>query len=173
MTAPDLGAGRLRVARSPLVTAPDLQTPQLVETSGAHVGRVHPVPYGEHLIGRDGQVGVRLDHEDISRRHARLRVSPEGATIEDLDSKNGVWVEGQRLREPRSLGHDERFSLGKLELRLSHPAAQVSRALAAGGETTLTSQRLRETSRPELRSLIVPLLGVVVFGTLVVVLLLR
>lgn len=149
------------------------QMPQLVELDGPHAGRAHPLPYGEHVVGRGGRVGVRLDHDDVSRRHVRLDVGTEGVVVHDLDSKNGVWVEGQRLEAPASLGHDDRFALGELTLRIVHPASQVTRALAAGGETTVTSDRRSSPPTLDLRSLVIPLVGVVLFGTLVAVMLMR
>lgn len=149
------------------------QIPLLVEVDGPHVGRAHPLPYGDHLVGRGGPVAVRLDHEDVSRRHARLEVGPDGVVVHDLGSKNGVWAAGQRLVRPVHLGHDECFSLGELTLRIVHPASQVTRALAAGGETTVTLDTPPSTPGLDLRSLLVPLVGVLVFGTLVVVMLLR
>lgn len=148
--------------------------PQLVEVDGPHAGRVHALPYGEQVVGRGVRVGVRLDHEDVSRRHARLEVDHEGVVVHDLGSKNGVWVDGARLRTPAVLGHDDRFSLGELTLRIVHPASQVSRALAMGGETTVTNDR-PPPSEPafDLRPLLLPVLGVVAFGVLVAVMLLQ
>ncbi len=150
-----------------------LQMPQLVEVGGPHAGRSHPLPYGEHVVGRGGPASVRLDHEDVSRRHARLEVGPEGVVVHDLGSKNGVRVAGERLRAPVTLGHDERFALGELELRIVHPASQVTRALAAGGEVTATTDLPPPEPRPDLRTLVLPLLGVLVCGALVVAMLLR
>jgi S-DNA-T family DNA segregation ATPase FtsK/SpoIIIE len=156
---------------------PSSQMPQLVEVDGPHAGRAHPLPYGDHVLGRGGRAGVRLDHEDVSREHARVEVGPEGVVVHDLESKNGVWVAGQRMQAPASLGHDDRFSLGQLTLRIVHPGSQVTRALAAGGETTLTTDLPPPEPRPDLRALVVPLLvpvfGVLVCGALVVAMLLR
>jgi len=149
------------------------QMPQLVELSGPHAGRVHPLPYGEHVLGRGAGVGVRLDHTDISRRHARLEVSFEGVRVHDLGSKNGVRVDGVRLDAPMLLGHDAKFSLGDLDLRIVHPASQVTQALAAGGETTVTTDQPPGSAGLDLRSLLIPLGGVLLFGTLVAVMLLR
>jgi S-DNA-T family DNA segregation ATPase FtsK/SpoIIIE len=150
-----------------------LQIPQLVEVAGPHAGRLHPLPYGEHVIGRAGRVSVRLDHEDVSRRHARLEVSPDGVVVHDLGSKNGVRVAGERLRAPAVLGHDDGFWLGELELRIIHPASQVTRALAAGGEVTATTDVPPPEPRPDLRGLLLPLVGVIVCGVLVAVMLLQ
>ncbi len=149
------------------------QMPQLVEVDGPNAGRVHSLPYGEHILGRGGRAGVRLDHEDVSRQHARLEVGPTGVVVHDLSSKNGVWSDGRRIEAPTLLMHDDRLALGELSLRIIHPASQVTRALAAGGESTIT----RDLSPPEppgdIRSLLLPLVGVAVFGTLVVFMLLR
>ena len=51
-----------------------------------------PMQIGENIIGRDPAAAVCADLPSVSRRHARILVSPEGATIEDLGSKNGTRV---------------------------------------------------------------------------------
>ncbi|MEM7155423.1 MAG: FHA domain-containing protein [Myxococcota bacterium] len=155
------------------MSTPPPQTPQLVELDGPNAGRVHPLTYGSHQVGRGGRVSVRLDHDDVSRQHASIEVSAQGMLVQDAGSKNGVWSDGRRLEGPTMLVHDDRFSLGELNLRVIHPASQVTRALAAGGESTVTINRPPPEPRPELRSLLIPLVGVVIFGTLVVVMLLR
>lgn len=155
------------------MNTPPPQMPQLVELDGPNAGRSHPLSYGSHVVGRGGRVSVRLDHDDVSRQHATIEVTAQGMLIQDSGSKNGVWSQGQRLEGPTLLVHDDRFSLGELELRIIHPASQVTRALAAGGESTVTIDRPPPDPRPELRSLLIPLVGVVVFGTLVVVMLMR
>jgi DNA-binding winged helix-turn-helix (wHTH) protein len=51
---------------------------------------------GENVIGRDPQVKVPIDSAAISRRHARLTVG-EHVIVEDLGSKNGTFVRGERI----------------------------------------------------------------------------
>lgn len=155
------------------MTTPAPQMPQIVEIDGPHAGRVHPVAYGSHVVGRQGRVGVSLDHEDVSRRHAKLEVGPEGIWVSDAGSKNGVWTGGRRVHEPTLLVHDDVFQLGALSLRIVHPASHVTRALAAGGETTMTFDRRPPGEGTGLRALALPLLGVLAFGTLAIVMLLR
>jgi DNA-binding winged helix-turn-helix (wHTH) protein len=48
---------------------------------------------GETIIGRD-----RLGTPDSSRRHARLVVTGPSITVEDLGSKNGTFVRGERIQ---------------------------------------------------------------------------
>ncbi len=52
---------------------------------------------GERVVGRDTGCAVQLDGHDVSRRHATLRSSGPGtpATIVDLNSRNGVRINGR------------------------------------------------------------------------------
>ena len=52
---------------------------------------------GENLVGREDDAAVRIDDPSISRRHARLIVTSEGVCVEDLHSKNGTSMHGQRI----------------------------------------------------------------------------
>jgi pSer/pThr/pTyr-binding forkhead associated (FHA) protein len=49
-------------------------------------------------IGR-GQADVVIDDPEISRRHALVRAGPHFFEIEDLDSLNGTWVNGSRIKQ--------------------------------------------------------------------------
>jgi hypothetical protein len=54
--------------------------------------RIIPLVEGENVIGREEAVTVRIDAPGASRCHACIRVRGDGATIEDLGSKNGTDV---------------------------------------------------------------------------------
>jgi DNA-binding winged helix-turn-helix (wHTH) protein len=69
---------------------------------------------GENIVGRDPAVNVYLDYATVSRRHARLSVSPSGATLEDLGSKNGTTVDGKPLTGPKALRNGDRFACGQV-----------------------------------------------------------
>jgi DNA-binding winged helix-turn-helix (wHTH) protein len=56
-----------------------------------------PLLAGENIVGRDTAVQVRLDDPAVSRLHARIVVSGSSALLQDLDSKNGTFLDGQRL----------------------------------------------------------------------------
>lgn len=51
-------------------------------------------------IGRDGPVELRLDDSQVSREHAELASSSRGVVVTDLGSRNGTWVDGQRVVTP-------------------------------------------------------------------------
>ena len=56
---------------------------------------------GENIVGRDRDAAIRIDAASISRRHARIIVSGEQVTLEDLGSKNGTSLRGKRIRLAR------------------------------------------------------------------------
>jgi hypothetical protein len=52
------------------------------------------LPLGEIIIGRGPECYLRVDEPMVSRRHARLRVTPNAVILEDLGSRNGSRVNG-------------------------------------------------------------------------------
>jgi len=58
---------------------------------------------GENILGRSETADVRIDNERASRSHASITVEDGRAVIEDLGSKNGTYVQGERLQEPAEL----------------------------------------------------------------------
>lgn len=65
-------------------------------------------------IGRTPDNDVTLADTLVSRHHAELRLEPQGATITDLHSSNGSFVDGVRLPpdQPRLLTHGARIQIG-------------------------------------------------------------
>jgi DNA-binding winged helix-turn-helix (wHTH) protein len=80
------------------------------------------VPNGESIIGRDRTCTVQLDADSISRRHARLVISGPIASIEDLGSKNGTWLAGERLGARAPVAHGTSVRLGSETIRLEMDA---------------------------------------------------
>jgi DNA-binding winged helix-turn-helix (wHTH) protein len=69
---------------------------------------------GENVIGRDRDANICLDYSTVSRRHARLVVTDGGAMLEDLGSKNGTTMNGERLRTAAPLRNGDRFACGQV-----------------------------------------------------------
>jgi DNA-binding winged helix-turn-helix (wHTH) protein len=74
--------------------------------------REFALPDGEHLIGRDPDATVCLQSGKVSRRHARIVVSGIRAVIEDLASKNGSFVRGERIVRPTALSSGDDVRVG-------------------------------------------------------------
>ena len=70
---------------------------------------LHP---GEHVVGRDPDVEVRLDASTVSRRHARLLVRADGTVLEDFGSKNGTYRGVDRVTTPIQLADGDEIRIG-------------------------------------------------------------
>jgi len=71
---------------------------------------------GTISIGRSASCQLVLDDALVSRRHAQVIVTSESAVLHDLDSANGVFVNGERLSRSRSLRSGDRVVIGKQEM---------------------------------------------------------
>jgi DNA-binding winged helix-turn-helix (wHTH) protein len=85
-----------------------------------------PLDEGEHILGRLPDVSVWIDSTGVSRRHARIVVSGGRAVLEDLGSKNGTWLRGERLTAPADLTDGDVFTVGSVVLRFRAARAAVS-----------------------------------------------
>jgi DNA-binding winged helix-turn-helix (wHTH) protein len=54
-------------------------------------------------LGRDPECDIHIPDRQVSRHHARISPTDEGVFVEDLDSKNGIHCNGQRIQEPTRL----------------------------------------------------------------------
>lgn len=58
-----------------------------------------------------------VDDVGVSRHHARITIDARGATLEDLGSKNGTMLDGQKILEPTLLRDGSRIVVGATALR--------------------------------------------------------
>lgn len=99
--------------------APSDTTPRnLLITGGPLVGTMMPLGTAPIVIGRSPASTLVLDDEYASARHARL--SPQGDQwwIEDLGSRNGTFVDDERITEPRALQPGTTVRIGQTTLEL-------------------------------------------------------
>ncbi len=71
---------------------------------------------GENLLGRDTTARVCIDHASVSRRHARITLQSDRAILEDLESRNGTFLNGRRIDTPVEIGHGAIIGLGPITL---------------------------------------------------------
>ena len=71
-------------------------------------------------IGREGTaVGAELSTDRAaSRRHAEVRVTPEGLLLNDLESRNGTFVDGSPFTAPMLIAAGQPFVVGRTMLRV-------------------------------------------------------
>ncbi len=87
-------------------------------------GRKHvpEVSLGDELtIGREADCDLRLTHRGVASRHARLHREGSAYILTDLDSEEGVLVDGIYIAGSHRLRHGERIKLGDAELVFLEP----------------------------------------------------
>ena len=71
---------------------------------------------GENVVGRESGLAVRIDSATVSRRHARIVVTGLDVAVEDLRSKNGTFVEGERVVTLAVMRDGDRLTIGTVPL---------------------------------------------------------
>jgi DNA-binding winged helix-turn-helix (wHTH) protein len=79
-------------------------------------GREIALQEGQNIIGRDPGATVRLDFPSVSRRHARIVISSNGASVEDLGSKNGTLLRQERIAGAARLADLDELQVGSVRL---------------------------------------------------------
>jgi diguanylate cyclase (GGDEF)-like protein len=90
---------------------PDSPRAGLMVIQGRAQGRLYALVADETVLGRAGDAGIVLDDSGVSRRHARIERRLDEFVIHDLDSRNGVFVNADRVKE-RILRDGDRVQLG-------------------------------------------------------------
>ena len=81
---------------------------------GTSAGQTREVPITEpeFLIGRGADCDLRLRDSSVSRHHCTLRISGGEATVVDLGSSNGTFVNGQRVRSSAPVRNGDELKVG-------------------------------------------------------------
>jgi signal transduction histidine kinase len=80
-------------------------------------------------VGRSPEADYVLKEDSVSRRHAQFYLVGDDAYVEDLDSSNGVQVNGVRIRKQRLLPSD-RVSIGPYTIHVE-PVSMLLKTVAA------------------------------------------
>jgi DNA-binding winged helix-turn-helix (wHTH) protein len=104
------------------------------DDAGKAAASVGPRPYlgfanrhtvlleGPNVIGRAPDATIQCDATGVSRYHARILMSNGEATLEDLGSKNGTYLQGERITSARLSDGDEiRLGTARLTFRVKSP----------------------------------------------------
>ena len=90
---------------------------------------------GENILGRGPESLEWIDRDTVSRRHARIVIAGDKATVEDLGSKNGTYVRGRPVEGSTPLADGDEIRLGAVPMKL--------RVLAEPGSTSTKSRARR------------------------------
>ena len=133
--------------------------------SGARAGQIEAFRKGYIGVGRHPLSDVRFDAEhdlDVSSRHAAIVRKPEGFVLQDLGSRNGTFVNGQRIRGDTLLRSGDVIGFGAtgpalefqvIEIGSEAPAEQAgagprqSTGIRIAAEVAKQTAQLRRTTK--------------------------
>lgn len=95
---------------------------KLVVLAGAKKGAEVPIKKSSFVIGRSKECALRAGSEAISRKHCELKQTDAGITVQDLGSRNGTYVNDERIEGVRPLSHGDTLKIGPLEFRFESEA---------------------------------------------------
>jgi hypothetical protein len=96
---------------------------------------------GRLIIGRTSDNDLQVDSRFVSRHHAQVVTNHAGSVIEDLNSTNGIFVRGKRVRRHRLAEGDS--------VQIGHHTLSYSRADAAATGTTTLDKPADENEEEE------------------------
>lgn len=114
----------------------------LVTLAGDQVGKIHDLK-PRNVIGRRNDVDISLSDQEVSRKHAEIRVEGTQALVTDLGSRNGTFVNDRPVQE-LPLKHGDLVRLGGGTVLKFTWGDEVSDGMSRF--LTETSQKLNVTS---------------------------
>jgi len=80
--------------------------------AGPRVGQMRKIDEEGLVVGREPTCELHVPDPGVSRRHARVREDDEAVRVEDLESSNGTYVNGNEIEGPRKLEHGDKVTMG-------------------------------------------------------------
>ena len=156
------GVGTVAVLKG-LLTGAEEPAPSRAATltclTGLDVGRTYALAEPCLELGRGSGVRLRLRDRTVSRTHARILHGEEGFTLEDLDSPNGVFINGQRVRERAPLHDGDVIEMGRSLLRFQAPLEEPPPSDPPPESSPPDPQGTPPTARETAREAAAPLLA--------------
>jgi pSer/pThr/pTyr-binding forkhead associated (FHA) protein len=101
--------------------------------SGPQAGQTFTLVDGSQIIGRAAGSQIQINETTVSKQHARVTVQTNGAFVEDLNSANGTYLNGQRVTTSTWLKPGDSLRIGTNTVVEVRGAAGTPLAAASAG----------------------------------------
>ena len=91
---------------------------KLVVIGGIHAGKEIPVRRAKFVIGRSKECQLRPGCNLVSRRHCAILLKDKRILVEDLNSTNGTFLNGNEIEGPQALNHGDHLSVGTFDFEV-------------------------------------------------------
>jgi pSer/pThr/pTyr-binding forkhead associated (FHA) protein len=118
---------------------------------GSKTGKEIKLPMPQCLVGRSEECHLRPQTDAISRRHCLIMATENEVVVRDLKSRNGTFVNGERVEEEAVLLSGDQLRVGPLSFEVVietakakrpkvHDIKDVAARTAETGDTNLTTE---------------------------------
>jgi pSer/pThr/pTyr-binding forkhead associated (FHA) protein len=103
------------------------------------------------LSGPEAQIGrlkgstIRINANDVSRRHCRLRITPALVTVRDLGSSNGTYVNGKPITGERPLKPGDRLQVGRVQFLIEYQPSDEPIDVIPAEDDVLVGEEIVDT----------------------------
>jgi pSer/pThr/pTyr-binding forkhead associated (FHA) protein len=119
---------------------------RVVVETGTSAGKAMQlaVPDRSYKVGRSPECDLVLTDEDVSREHAIFERRWQGVFVKDLGSKNGIEVDGKKVRGERRVHDGEVVALGSIQLKVDDPEERYLRQMEEAKEKDAAARKPAE-----------------------------
>ncbi|MBQ9812817.1 MAG: FHA domain-containing protein, partial [Thermoguttaceae bacterium] len=135
---------------------------ELKVVGGSRSGQIIPITIPQFMIGRASDCHLKPRSELISRYHCTILSEEAYVAVRDLGSKNGVYVNGERVTGERELKNGDKLMIGPLEFevvltvalkgemkpKVSSISEVVARAVEQNSINVATAKQSQAASQP-------------------------
>ena len=116
---------------------------------GSSAGKEIPVPVSRFLIGRGDDCHMRPKSDAISRNHCAILISGDSVILRDLNSRNGTFVNDERIQGDRELKAGDKIRIGKLEFEAVIKQAKPDEKKAVKKEAPAEAKKDKKDKKEE------------------------
>jgi hypothetical protein len=118
------------------------EKPVIVIHEGERAGQRWTIQNDTLLVGRGTECDLVLPERQVSRQHIKIKLVEEQYYVEDLDSKNGTWVNGTQLKGERLLKDGDEIQIA-LAVKMSFLESEATAPLTVEDMPSGIAGRLR------------------------------
>jgi hypothetical protein len=126
----------------------NVDKPVLLIHEGEKAGQRRIIHEDELIIGRGGECDLVLPERQVSREHIRIYRDGYSYYLQDLDSKNGTWVNGKQVKDSTVLLKDDDEIQIALAIKITFVGSEATAPLSVDElPHTLGRLQIRQDSR--------------------------
>jgi len=84
---------------------------------------------GQYCLGKSERMDIILPDQHASRMHARLVVQQDSVSLEDADSKNGIWYDNKRINKSMQVNNGDQVRIGSTLLQFKQNIPVLTKPL--------------------------------------------